>query len=339
MGNKVVYILNAGLDLFLKILKSTREQEYKILIVLSALFSVLLVFYLTVFQAPANFPDGGVITISEGANLSEIAKQFENEEVVRSSFALKNLVRLLKGEREVFAGDYNFNSKVNLLKVAQMITRGEFGLVPIKITIPEGSTVNEMSLIFERDLDQFNVEEFLELALSKEGYLFPDTYFFLPTVTPKKIVKVMGENFETRIEELNGDITEFGKTLPDIVIMASLLEKEARTTETRRTISGILWNRIAIGMALQVDAVFLYINGKNTFELSLDDLKIDSPYNTYLYPGLPYGPIANPGLNALKAAINPIETNYFYYLSDLEGNIYYSETFEGHKLNKEIYLR
>jgi len=339
MGNKAVDIFNAGLDLLLRKSKSLIDHKRQMLIVLVAMVSVLTVFYLNIYRAPANFPEGGVITIERDTHLSEIAELLEREEVVRSASALRIIILLLNGERSVFAGDYYFNSKTNLLRVAQMVTRGEFGLKPVKVTIPEGATVNDMVNIFVINFNQFSGEEFLELALPMEGYLFPDTYFFLPTVLPKKIVKVMKENFTERIQEINEDIGAFGESLDDVVIMASILEKEARTTETRRTIAGILWNRIAIGMPLQVDAAFLYINGKNTFELTLDDLQIDSPYNTYLYPGLPQGPIANPGLDALKAAINPIETNYLYYLSDLEGIMYYSKTFEEHKLNKEKYLR
>lgn len=339
MGGKAVHIFNAGLDLLIKKSKDLSEHKRQVLIALLAAVAVSTTFYAAVLRAPENFPEGEVVTIEGGTHLNEIAKQFERDGVVRSALALKSLVRLFNGEKGVFAGDYYFNSKTSLLKVALIITHGEFGLVPVRITIPEGATVNEMALIFESNFDLFDGEEFLELALPREGYLFPDTYLFFPTVTPKKAVKVMEENFTARIEDISDDIEEFGESLSDVVIMASLLEKEARTTETRRTIAGILWNRIAIGMPLQVDAVFLYINGKNTFELSLEDLQIDSPYNTYLYSGLPQGPIANPGLNTLKATVDPIETDYFYYLSDLDGVMHYSKTFEEHKQNKTRYLR
>jgi len=121
--------------------------------------------------------------------------------------------------------------------------------------------------------------------------------------------------------------------------MASILEKEARRSETRKAISGVLWNRIEIGMPLQVDAVFPYINGKNTFQLTYDDLEIDSPYNTYKYPGLPIGPIANPGLSSIQAAITPTESENLFYLSDYDGNTYFSQTFDQHKRYKAQYLQ
>jgi len=120
--------------------------------------------------------------------------------------------------------------------------------------------------------------------------------------------------------------------------MASLLEEEARALETRRIIAGILWNRIKLGMLLQVDAVFPYIIGKNTYEVTLDELQVDSPYNTYKYPGLPVGPISNPGLSAIKASVTPIESKYLFYLSDKAGRMYYAENFEKHKENRIMYL-
>jgi UPF0755 protein len=120
--------------------------------------------------------------------------------------------------------------------------------------------------------------------------------------------------------------------------MASLVEEETRTPADRRLVAGILWKRIKLGMPLQVDAVFPYINGKNTYEVTARDLKIDSPYNTYLYPGLPIAPIANPGLDSIKAAIEPAESPYLYYLSDRAGAMHYAKTFEEHKRNRELYL-
>jgi UPF0755 protein len=120
--------------------------------------------------------------------------------------------------------------------------------------------------------------------------------------------------------------------------MASLVEEEARTLETRRTIAGILWKRLKLGMPLQVDAVFPYIIGKNTYELSIGDLALDSPYNTYKYAGLPPAPITNPGLDAMLAAVTPTDSPYLYYLSDRNGKMHYARTHDGHLANKAAYL-
>ena len=148
----------------------------------------------------------------------------------------------------------------------------------------------------------------------------------------------MRSNFLRKIVSIQQSIFDFKHSEKDIIIMASILEDEATSTEARRIVSGILWKRLALGMPLQVDSTFLYINGKNTYDLTLDDLKIDSPYNTYLYKGLPPGPIGNPGLEAITDAVNPTASKYLYFLSSRDGTVYYAKTFEKHQTNREKYL-
>ncbi|MCX6701950.1 MAG: endolytic transglycosylase MltG [Candidatus Zambryskibacteria bacterium] len=179
--------------------------------------------------------------------------------------------------------------------------------------------------------------QFLTLAKSNEGYLFPDTYFISKTAKSMDVINMMKENFEVKINSVSGIATSTHK-LKDIIIMASILEGEALPKD-RNIVAGILWKRLEMGMPLQVDSTFAYINGKNTYELTLDDLKIDSPYNTYKYRGLPPGPISNPGLEAIISAINPIKTKYLYFLTEKDGTIHYAKTFEEHKRNKELYLK
>ncbi|MCR4306594.1 MAG: endolytic transglycosylase MltG, partial [Candidatus Yonathbacteria bacterium] len=129
-----------------------------------------------------------------------------------------------------------------------------------------------------------------------------------------------------------------GKTSGEVITMASIIEKEAITSTDKRLVSGILWKRIDIGMPLQVDAPFAYAIGKNTFQLTLDDLAVDSPYNTYKNQGLPAGPIANPGMESILAALEPEKSSYLFYLSDRKSIIHYSATFEEHKRNKSLFL-
>jgi len=129
-----------------------------------------------------------------------------------------------------------------------------------------------------------------------------------------------------------------GHSLEEIVIMASILEEEGITFQDRRMMSGVLWNRINIGMPLQVDAVFPYIIGKNTYQVNLEDLKTESPYNTYVNKGLPPGPITNPGFNSIVAALDPVKHDYLYYLSDKQHNTYYAKTFDEHKRDRVLYL-
>ena len=179
---------------------------------------------------------------------------------------------------------------------------------------------------------------FLAAAQGKEGYLFPDTYFFMPGDSTQIILSIFNNGFHVHVLKVQKQIDAFKKPLPDVLTMASLLEKEASDTQSRRIIAGILWRRISIGMPLQVDAVFPYIIGKNSFELTRDDLKINNPYNTYTHKGLPPGPIANPGLDSITAAVTPIPSNYLYYLSDLQGNFHFAATYEQFLIYKHKYL-
>ena len=168
--------------------------------------------------------------------------------------------------------------------------------------------------------------------------MFPDTYFFRPGESTEAILSVFDNTFHNKINKIQKEITASGHTLAELLTMASILEKEASKTKDRREIAGVLWQRIKTGMPLQVDAVFPYILGKNTFQLNLDDLKTDSPYNTYKYKGLPPGPINNPGIDSILAAATPIKSKYVYFLSDKSGNFHYAVTYAQHLANKKKYL-
>jgi len=162
----------------------------------------------------------------------------------------------------------------------------------------------------------------------------------MPEVEAEGVIKTMSENFDKKvIKGLGEEIVKSGRKLEELIIMASILEKEASSYEDMRMISGILWKRLEFGIGLQVDATVSYVVGKPSLELTDEDLAVDSPFNTYKYRGLPPAPIGNPGLEAIKAAITPTQTIYWYYLHDSDGEPHYAMTFEEHKRNKELYLR
>jgi UPF0755 protein len=240
----------------------------------------------------------------------------------------------------LLAGDYYLEKPQNTIILAWRFSRGLYDLKSVRVTIPEGTNVLEMSKIFSKDLYNFNDKEFLSLASTSEGYLFPDTYYLLPNIEAKEVFTLMRDNFDKKIKELDLEIKKFNKPLVDIIKMASIVEEEGRTDFTRQMIAGILWRRLSIKMPLQVDAAFVYVNGKKDSKLiTLDDLKIDSPYNTYVYRGLPPTPISNPGLNSIRATITPVTSKYFFYLSDDDGEMHYAITHDEHVANKEKYLR
>lgn len=280
-------------------------------------FIIFLVFInLLFFSVPKNFPAGIIINIKEGSSLRSISKDLEENNIIRLRVIFETFVIIFGGEKYTASGDYLFESKIPVFEVARRVFKGERHLAPIKVTIPEGFNVSDISKVFTLKLPDFDEEAFLLKASVKEGYLFPDTYFFLTTDNEQDVILVMSDNFEKKILPIRPLIISSGKTEKDIIIMASLIEEESKGDIDRKLISGILWKRLAIGMPLQVDA-----------ELS-----------TYKTKGLPKNPISNPGIKSIEAAIYPKVSSYLYYLHDKEGNVHYAKTFEEHKLNKIKYL-
>ena len=297
----------------------------------------LLSLYTLVLSSPKNFPHYSTVRIETGSGLSQTALLLQKKQIVRSPFWFKSFAVLLNGSRSVRAGDYYFNEKEGAFRVARRIIQGQYGLVPLRVTIPEGFSIFQMAPIFKEKFTFFDEKRFLQN--SPEGFLFPDTYFFLPNVTAEDIALRMKRNFDERTESIRKETASSSISFSDLIILASILEKEAVEEKDKRLIAGVIYNRLTIGMPLQVDATFSYVNGKNTYTLTRADLREDSPYNTYLYKGLPPTPIANPGIKSIEAALRPAETKYLYFLSDLSGKMYYAKDFEGHQINREKYLR
>ena len=288
------------------------KKEY--LFPVGAILAIVLL-NIFLFSAPRNFPVGSIVNIKEGASLRSISRILKTNDVIRSRVVFETLVIFSGGEKYVVSGDYLFERKISVFEAVRRILRGERNLAPVKVTIPEGFNVSDISKAFALRLSNFNEGKFL--AEAAEGYLFPDTYFFLTTDSEKDVLRSMSENFEKKISPLRAEISSFGRTEKEIIIMASLIEKEAKGDADRKYISGILWKRLTKGMPLQVDA----------------------DMSTYKTKGLPASPIANPGLEAIKAAIFPQSSPYLYYLHDKDGNIHYAKTFAEHVLNKQKYLK
>lgn len=287
---------------------------------------------------PKNFPVNKIIKIQSGQSVRQIAERLYEQDIIAHPELFIALERILGQEQGIIAGGYYFDQPLNVLVVARRLSRGDFNITPIKVTLPEGITVKEMSQIFQKSLPEFDPQKFKELTKGKEGYLFPDTYYFLPTTTTDEVVKQLSETFKNKTAPLAAKALWSKHSFEDIIVMASLLEEEAKTFSDRKMIAGILWKRLSAGMRLQVDAVFPYIIGKNTFQLTKADLQVDSPYNTYRYAGLPAGPISNPGLESIMAALDPTPSPYWFYLTGDDGKMYYSKDFDGHKDNRVNYL-
>ncbi len=299
-----------------------------------------MILYSFVFAAPLNFPDGSLLRIKKGSTLSETALLLQSKHIVSSAFIFEWMTRTLHKGSVVVAGEYSFSEREGMLTLMRRVTSGDFQLAPVKIRVQDGMSVKEISNMLRQKLPDFDADGFYALAVAREGKMFPDTYFFRPGEEPGLVADTMEKNFNEHIREVGiaTSILEFGKPLEEVLTMASLLEKEAPETKDRRIIAGILWRRIEAGMLLQVDAVFPYIIGKNSFNLTRQDLRTNSPYNTYKYKGLPPGPIGSPSLDSIMSAVTPLKTSYVYYLSDLDGAMHYSTTYDQHLEKKNLYL-
>lgn len=340
LGQEVARTLTAYERARNRFLKDWNEHANRRTILVSISLGVLFfVLYTNIIAPPFGFPTDRLVTIPEGATLSEAADILESEEVIQNAFSFKALQFLLRRDRDTHAGDYLFKQPENIFVIGKAIAVGAYGLEPYRFRIPEGAMMTDMAKIYSTRLERFNTERFLSRSQELEGYLFPDTYFFLPNATDETIVSAMRQNFDEQIATIQADIDAFGVPLRDVVIMASLLEREARISEDRKLIAGVLWNRIERDMLLQVDAAFLYSIGRATFDLTLEDLqKKDDPYNTYVHKGLPPTPIGSPSLDSLLAAVHPGEHKYLFYLADNTGVTHYSRTYEEHLVKKRRYL-
>jgi UPF0755 protein len=306
-----------------------------------------------------------IFRVETGQGAKEIAQNLTKEGLIKSS-SLFRIYASFKGEAgRLKAGVYKLSPSMSIPEIVQKLVEGK--VAKIKVTIPEGFTIKEIEKKLNSKLkiqtlpadrqdskSQFKIQNFkianyqdeftfLRDAPEKaslEGFLFPDTYEFSPSATPEDIVRKMLANFNRKLTpDLREAIKREGKTIFEIVTMASLIEKEVRSQKDKKLVSGILWKRLKYGIPLQVDATITYITGKKTTEILYDELSIDSPYNTYKYRGLPIGPISNPGLESIKAAVYPQESDYWYYLSAPDGTTLFSKTLKEHNLKRKKYLR
>ena len=307
-----------------------------VIILVTGFFAAMM--YVHVIQPPDNFPVDKLVSVPEGSSLRNIASDMEANGVVRSDFMLRLLIGITGKTRSVRAGDYLFKEPRDIFSIARALAIGQYGLEPLRVRIHEGAMIKEMAMIFSKQFERFNADRFLAEAQPEEGYLFPDTYFFMPNATEKTLIQAMRQNFDQQLSTISRQIASSTHSLSDIVIMASIVEREARDPEDRRMIAGVLWNRLSRGMALQVDVTFLYTIGKGTFQLTTKDLTNDSPYNTYVHKGFPPTPIGSPSLDSLLAAAVPTKNSYLYYLADHSGVTYFSKTYQEHLRKKRLYL-
>lgn len=282
--------------------------------------------------------------IPKGQSISRIGQRLEEAGLVKNALVFRFVAKQQNAENQIQAGSFELSANMTPIELIQAMSQGTDDTW---VTLLEGWRREEIAeSLATLELPNYDQDEFLELTEGKEGYLFPDTYLVQRSIATEDLVDLLTDTFDKKVVvDLASEIEGTGKPLKELIVMASLIQREAKGAQQMRVVSGVLWNRVDIGMALNVDASLQYIKGYNTTQKSwwtpplAIDKELESPYNTYKYADMPPEPIANPGLDAIKAAINPAETDYFYYLHDPQGNIHYAETLDQHNANVQRYLR
>lgn len=286
-----------------------------------------------------NFPTAQIITIEPGTDIRTITREFESQSVVKSGFLLYFTLVLLNEPTDIKASSYVFEKPLTTFAVAKRLTEGDFDTNLIRITHFEGDRASILAGRLSEQLPNFDAASFINEAEKNEGKLFPDTYFIPQDYSNEELLNLLINTFDKKLAPLNAKIEASSFTLEEIIILASIIEREASDITSKKMVSGILQNRLAIDMPLQADASIEYILDKPLKELTSDDLKVDSPYNTYLNLGLPPTAIGNPGLETIEAVLEPTPSDYYYYITDNDGQFYYSKTYNEHLKKIDQYLR
>lgn len=318
------------------------RQKFYILISIIFVFTVLFFLWWNQAIKPVD-PTNKIpvtFTVKMGENSRNISERLKNQGLIRSSLAFFMRARFTGLGNDIQAGQFILTPAMDMDTIATSLTHGT---VDIRITIPEGWRNEEIALKLTQEL---GIPESEFLKVSSEGYMFPDTYFIPQDASAAAVAKLMFDNFKKKTSDLDDNkLKSKGLTLKDLVVIASLVEREAALDEDRPLVAGVILNRLKLGMKLDIDATVQYALGYQQQEkswwkkeLTLEDINIKSLFNTYNNPGLPPTPIANPGLAALQAVYNTPETDYLYYISDNTGKIHLAPDIEGHNINISKYL-
>lgn len=341
-------------------------------ILIAALSLIALAWYGVWIFTPGK-PSDPEFVIATGDSVESITDGLEEAGVVRSRLAFKVALRVSGRATQLQPGSHDLAGVSSYADLIERLTVGGVSAAEISLRIIEGWDLRDILSALKR-AGYPRADELYEVTgspamdartlssgktprsadfsgrfsflkgkpayVSLEGFLFPDTYRIFRDAAPEEVVATLLANFDRKLEpELRSRIATSGRSLYDTVTMASIVENEVRSYDDRRRVADIFWRRLDAGMALQSDTTVNYVTGGSKPSVSLEETKNVSPYNTYKYPGLPLGPVCNPGLAALKAVIDPLPNQYWYFLTDPEGNVYYGRTYEEHLRNKAKYLR
>lgn len=290
-----------------------------------------------------------LVSLEKGSSLREISRQLEDKGVIRSRHLFRLYAFITDQQGGLQAGTYRFGPEEDMISVMRRITRGD--VAQISITIPEGFTFEEIASRLSAELN-VEADEILKAAEERswhrdylpdsenvqwqlEGYLYPATYSIPYDIQPEELLSLMLDRFEDQwLEELEDAETDLD--VNELVTVASLVEKEGKLSDEKPLIAGVIYNRMENDMKLQIDASVQYALEERQARLLYRDLEVDSTYNTYLYEGLPPGPIASPGDNSLRSVLSPEDSDYLFYFARSDGSHIFTETYQEHLEQQRI---
>lgn len=330
----------------------------KIALFTAAFLLAAWIFYIYQISAPFSSTEKKIpFTIAFGSGVHKISGDLFSSGIIRSKFWFETYIWRKKLDRNFSTGIYELSPNMSIRQIVAMLTNP--GGSELEITIIEGWNNREIADYLESAGLSIK-ESFLNVVGSNlgayaadydflhdkpksadlEGYLFPDTYRVYKNSTADQIARKMLNNFGYKLSnDLRESIKHQNKTIFEIVTLASILEKEVITSEEKKMVADIFYKRLRDGIAMQSDATINYITGKGLTRPTIDDLAVDNLFNTYKYSGLPPGPISNPGMESIEAAISPTPNPYYYFLTTQDGTVIYSKTYSEHLANKQKYLK
>ena len=316
-----------------------------ILLIFVALLIMAGIAFISINSQPAPNQKSSTVSfiVKKGEGISSLSQRLESTGIIRNKYVFIFYARQLGLANKLKAGKFDLKTDVNVQQLIEQLVKG--GTLDYWVKIIDGSRLEEVSVVIPSDAS-FTPKEFEVKAKEKLGTLYPDSYLIPNNYSADQVIELIEKNFDKKFNEAKVGATNLTMTDQEIIILASLLEREGRSLESKRNIAGILLNRLKLGMPLQVDASVQYARDskiprpKTYWEPALKaDLSINSPYNTYKNVGLTPTPICNPGYNSLYATLHPIESDNIFYITGNDNKMHYAKTLDEHNTNVAKYLK
>lgn len=324
-------------------MRKSKSKTIPIIIILILIISCFVLFK-RVLNKPLNTSEDIVINVQEGDSFYSIINALSKENKIKNLPLIKLFVKISRKNIDVKPGEYVLQKDLNVNELINTLT-SESSLNIVKFTVPEGYTIDDISEKLEKEgicskedfikaIKEYELPSFVNINSEKrynlEGYLFPDTYLIKVGETPKEIITKMVARFKEMLSEAIKEVntTVKNEDIETVVTIASMIEKEARIDSERPVIASVIVNRLNIDMMLQIDATVIYALGEHVDTVLYSHLETNSPYNTYKNYGLPVGPISNPGLESIKAALKPEQTDYLFYVLQNDKTHYFTKNYE-----------